>query len=84
PDTLEKLLFDGVPFWKVAQAVHDRFAEIFREDGVEVVYLEGLVDKTLDSSHEVKVQLLKQFIDEGGVQLCVYKEALLNFFLSYT
>ena len=43
PDTLGRLLFDDIPFLKVAQAEHDRFAEILRENGVEVVYLEDLM-----------------------------------------
>lgn len=84
PDSLERLLFDDIPFLKVAQAEHDRFAEILRENGVEVVYLEDLVAETLDLNPELKVQFLKQFIEEGGVKLDVYKEALLKFFLSYT
>lgn len=83
PDSLGRLLFDDVPFLKVAQQEHDRFAEILRENGVEVVYLEDLVAQTLELSHELKVQFLKQFIEEGGVTLDVYKEALLEFFLSY-
>ena len=83
PDSLERLLFDDVPFLKVAQQEHDAFARILRENGVEVVYLEDLVAETLDTSHELKVQFLKQFIEEGGVKLDVYKEALLNLFLSY-
>ena len=83
PDSLERLLFDDVPFLKVAQQEHDAFARILRENGVEVVYLEDLVAETLDTSHELKVQFLKQFIEEGGVKLDVYKEALLNLFLGY-
>ena len=47
PDTLERLLFDDIPFLKVAQAEHDRFAEILRENGVEVVYLEDLMAEVL-------------------------------------
>ena len=83
PDSLQRLLFDDVPFLKVAQQEHDAFAQILRDNGVEVVYLEDLVAETLDLSHELKVQFLKQFIEEGGVKLDVYKEALLEFFLSY-
>lgn len=83
PDSLQRLLFDDVPFLRVAQAEHDAFAKILRDNGVEVVYLEDLVAETLDTSHELKVQFLKQFIEEGGVKLEVYKKALLDFFLSY-
>ena len=83
PDSLQRLLFDDVPFLRVAQAEHDAFAKILRDNGVEVVYIEDLVAETLDTSHELKVQFLKQFIEEGGVKLEVYKKALLDFFLSY-
>ena len=69
PDSLQRLLFDDVPFLRVAQAEHDAFAKILRDNGVEVVYLEDLVAETLDTSHELKVQFLKQFIEEGGVKL---------------
>ena len=43
PDTLQELLFDDIPFLKVAQEEHDAFANILRENGCEVVYLEDLV-----------------------------------------
>ena len=43
PSTMERLLFDDIPYLKVAQEEHDRFAEILRENGVEVVYY---VDET--------------------------------------
>ena len=43
PDTLEELLFDDIPFLKVAQEEHDAFADILRKEGVEVVYLEDLM-----------------------------------------
>ena len=39
PNTLEELLFDDIPFLEVAQAEHDAFAQILRDNGVEVVYL---------------------------------------------
>ena len=49
PDELERLLFDDVPFLEVAQQEHDRFAEILREQGVEVLYLEKLVAEAFDA-----------------------------------
>ena len=55
PDTLGRLLFDDIPFLKVAQAEHDRFAEILRENGVEVVYLEDLMAEVLDAGANVIV-----------------------------
>ena len=38
PDNFERLLFDDIPFLKVAQEEHDRFAEVLKENGVEVVF----------------------------------------------
>ena len=39
PDTLGPLLFDDIPFLRVAQEEHDAFAGMLRQEGVEVVYL---------------------------------------------
>ena len=36
PDTLGRLLFDDIPFLPVAQAEHDEFARILKENGIEV------------------------------------------------
>ena len=38
PSTLERLLFDDIPYLKIAQEEHDQFAKVLRENGVEVVY----------------------------------------------
>ena len=43
PEYLGRLLFDDIPFLKVARIEHDRFAEVMRENGVKVLYLEDLV-----------------------------------------
>ena len=43
PEYLERLLFDDIPYLKVAQAEHDAFAECLRAHGAEVVYLQDLV-----------------------------------------
>ncbi len=48
PNTLEELLDDDIPFLKVAQEEHDAFAQILRNEGVEVVYLEDLMAEVLD------------------------------------
>ena len=68
PDTLGRLLFDDIPFLKVAQAEHDRFAEILRENGVEVVYLEDLMAEVLDADPAVRKEFLEQFIREAGIR----------------
>ena len=47
PATLERLLFDDVPYLKIAQEEHDNFARVLRENGVEVVYYVDEVAKAI-------------------------------------
>ena len=58
PDTLGRLLFDDIPFLKVAQQEHDAFAQILRDNGVEVVYLEDLAAETISQCPDLR----KKFI----------------------
>ncbi|AJC94993.1 arginine deiminase [Staphylococcus hyicus] len=59
PDYLDGLLFDDIPYLKVAQREHDYFAEVLRNEGVEVLYLEKLTAESL-----TEPQVRAQFIDE--------------------
>ncbi|CDZ75089.1 Arginine deiminase [Peptoniphilus sp. ING2-D1G] len=79
PDTLEELLFDDIPFLEEAQKEHDNFAEILRENGVEVVYLEDLMAETLEQNEGLREKFLKQFIEEGGISTKKYKRILFDY-----
>ena len=59
PDYLTDLLFDDIPYLKVAQAEHDAFAEVLRSRGIEVLYLDQLVAEAINTD-----QLREQFVDE--------------------
>ena len=61
PDELERLLFDDVPYLEVAQQEHDRFAEILREQGVEVLYLEKLVAEAFAANPGARDEFLDQY-----------------------
>ena len=67
PKWLDQLLFDDIPWLKLAQKEHDIFADIFRENGVEVLYLTDLAAESLDTSKEVKEKFIKQFIEESQI-----------------
>ena len=54
PDSLGRLLFDDIPYLKVAREEHDEFAKILRMNGVEVVYLEDLMAEVLDIQSKAK------------------------------
>ena len=80
PDTLGRLLFDDIPFLKVAQEEHDAFAQILRDNGVEVVYLEDLAAETIGQCPDLRKKFIEQFIVEGGVYTEEYQKALFEFF----
>ncbi|MBR3121858.1 arginine deiminase [Candidatus Saccharibacteria bacterium] len=68
PNTLERLLFDDIPYLKIAQEEHDAYANVLREEGVEVVYLTDLAAEAIDAGgRTVRKKFLEQFIAEAGV-----------------
>jgi arginine deiminase len=67
PEYLERLLFDDIPYLKIAQEEHDAFANIFRTNGIEVVYLEDLVADSL-CNEEIKNQFISEYIEEAGIR----------------
>ena len=79
PNTLEELLFDDIPFLKVAQEEHDAFAKILRDEGVEVVYLEDLMAEVLDTYPELREKFLKQWIFEAGIRTERYQKILYDY-----
>lgn len=79
PDTLQELLFDDIPFLKVAQEEHDAFAKVLRDNGVEVVYLEDLMAEVLDLDPAIREKFLKQFIVEGGIRTNKYQRIIYDY-----
>jgi arginine deiminase len=67
PSTLEELLFDDIPFLRVAQEEHDAFAGILRDRGVEVVYLEDLAAEVLAADEGVRDRFIAQWTLEAGI-----------------
>ncbi len=66
PDLMERLLFDDIPYLKVAREEHDAFADVFKANGVEVLYLEKLMAETLVDSG-VKQAFIEEFVKEAGI-----------------
>ena len=81
PDTLERLLFDDIPYLKVAQEEHDQFARILKDNGVEVVYLEDLMTEVLDLDPEIKETFIKQYIYEAGVRTPKFRGLVYDFLM---
>ena len=72
PDTLEELLFDDIPYLKIAQEEHDAFAQVLRDNGCEVVYLENLMAEVLDDEPILRNKFIRQFLNEANITTDYY------------
>jgi len=79
PDLLERLLFDDIPYLKVAQEEHDAFAKTLRDEGVEVLYIKNMVVQSLEHHPEVKSNFINQFIEESNIKSKSIKESIYEF-----
>jgi len=79
PQWLELLLFDDIPWLELAQKEHDVFAQTFRDNDIEVYYLEDLIAETLDQDIKIKNQFIDQFLQEAHVS----SETLFNITKDY-
>lgn len=65
PEYLERLLFDDIPYLKLAQEEHDQFAATLRQCGVEVLYLTDLTAEAV-ADEGVRRQFIRDYLDEAG------------------
>ena len=79
PDRLPELLFDDIPYLKVARQEHDAFAQILRDNGVEVVYLEDLMTQVLTLHPELIDTFLHQWLTEGDVKTGKWQDKLTDY-----
>lgn len=83
PEYLDRLLFDDIPYLKIAQEEHDAFANIFKENNIEVVYLEDLVVESL-TNDEIKSKFIDEYIEEAGIKEDRETGILKEYFLSFS
>lgn len=82
PNLLSRLLFDDIPFLKIAQEEHDAFAKVLTDLGVEVLYLEDLAaDSIKDPS--VREDFIDEFIAEADVENEHMKYLLKEYLMSF-
>lgn len=84
PDSLGRLLFDDIPYLKIAREEHDEFARILRSNGVEVVYLEDLMAQTLDQNPDIREKFIRQFVYEAGIKTPKYKDEVIDFLMEFS
>ena len=67
PNALDELLFDDIPDLEKAIEEHDNFAKIFKDEGIEVVYLEDLMAETLDQNGNLREEFLEKYLKEANI-----------------
>lgn len=84
PDSLQRLLFDDIPYLKNAREEHDEFSRILKMTGVDVIYLEDLMTEVLDNNPEIKEKFIRQFVYEAGIKTPKYKNTVINFLMGFS
>lgn len=83
PAMLERLLFDDIPYLKVAAEEHDAFAETLHNNGIKTLYLEDLAAEAL-INEEVRKSFINEFLKECNVHSKQIRNTLLEFFKELT
>ena len=81
PATLERLLFDDVPYLKIAQEEHDNFARVLRENGVEVVYYVDEVAKAIADPAR-QIQLVNDFLNISKIHAKGLRASMTSYLLN--
>ena len=81
PDTLGRFLFDDIPYLKIAQQEHDRFAQTLRDNDVEVIYYVDEVAKAI-ASPELQRQLIDDFLNLSKIRARGLREELTEHLLA--
>ena len=81
PEYLERLLFDDIPYLKLAQEEHDQFAATLRQCGVEVLYLTDLTAEAV-ADEEVRRQFIQDYLSEAGIANERVHDILTEYFTS--
>ena len=68
PDTLKKMLFEDIPFLKVSKKEHDDFAQLLRDNGVQVMYYVDEAAKAL-ADPEVRRQFFDDLFDLSKISV---------------
>ena len=83
PEYIERLLFDDIPYLKIAREEHDAFCDLLRQNGAEVVYLEDLAAESLTDDN-VKDAFLREYLLEAGIRGEKRTGMILDYFKSFS
>ncbi|MBO5993985.1 MAG: arginine deiminase [Firmicutes bacterium] len=80
PSTIERLLFDDIPYLKIAQEEHDKFANTLRANGVEVVYYVEEAGKAM-ADPAIQIQFVNDFLNLSKINSKGLRLAMTQFLL---
>ena len=83
PEYLTELLFDDIPYLPLMQEEHDAFARALKEQGVEVLYLEKLMEEALKTD-EQKETFIDSFLSESNYLYGYTLNKVKDYLLSYS
>ncbi|MDF2519513.1 MAG: arginine deiminase [Clostridia bacterium] len=78
PDYLSQLLFDDIPWLKKMKTEHDEFADVLRQQGTQVYYVEELLIQVLEDS-EIKSKFVKELLSYCTENTSELNEALYEY-----
>lgn len=81
PDLLQRLLFDDIPYLPAIQKEHDFFAETLQNQGIEVLYLDKLLEESLHTP-EIKEKFVRQMLKESNMCDDDFAKTLKDYLLS--
>ncbi len=83
PATLHHLLFDDIPYLRIAQEEHDAFADLLRSHGVQVVYLEDLMADVIGQDENLRDKFLMQWIMEAGIVTEKWQRRIYDYMMQF-
>ena len=81
PEYMSRMLFDDVPYLTVAQEEHDAFANVLRENGVGVLYLDQLAAEAL-ANEEVRDRFIVEMVRASKQEETFSTFAIVNYLQS--
>ena len=81
PDSMERLLFDDIPYLPIAQQEHDYFASTLQKQGIETIYWENLAAEALEDDDVCK-EFIEKMVWESGFAVGPTHDALVEFLSS--
>lgn len=81
PQTMPRHLFDDIPWKKGAQYEHDCFADILRNEGTEVVYIEDLFRKSF-AKEGSRESFIEKFLNKHGIYSAHLRGQIFEYLMS--